>query len=254
MPSPQAIAGSQCARAFLNLPELSAAVVLACPSGKLVAAKAGTPVRDFVCPHCSATYQLKSKNGRHGNVVANSAYSPKIAAIRQGKAPNYAFLDYSLNESKVTNLFVVPRHFITESVVLPRNPLRPTARRAGWVGSNILLSKLPPDGRIAVVSDGLPIEPEIVRSNWSKFRFLKNDSRASDGWGAEVLSSVRQLQSVTQNNEFTLKTFYSLFRETLAAQHSENHHVEARIRRQLQLLRDNNILEFLGRGRYRIIG
>ena len=28
MPSPQAIAGSQCARAFLNLPELSAAVVL----------------------------------------------------------------------------------------------------------------------------------------------------------------------------------------------------------------------------------
>ena len=35
MPSPQAIAGSQCERAFLNLPELSAAVVLDSPNGSL---------------------------------------------------------------------------------------------------------------------------------------------------------------------------------------------------------------------------
>ena len=227
---------------------------LACPSEEVVAEKPNMPVRDFVCPHCATAYQLKGKNGHHGNVVANSAYDPKIAAIRQGNAPNYAFLDYSRDNWKVTNLFVVPGHFITETVVIPRNLLPTTARRAGWVGSNILLSKLPPEGRIAVVSDGFPIDPEIVRANWNKFRFLKDDPRASGGWGAQVLASVRLLQTATNQADFTLPTFYAWFRDALAAQHPNNHHIDARIRRQLQLLRDNNVLEFLGRGRYRIIG
>ena len=124
---------------------------LACSSEELVADKPSTPVHDFTCPVCETSYQLKSKNGRHGNVITNSAYCPKIAAIRQGTAPNYAFLDYSRKELLVTNLFVVPGHFLTESVIQKRPPLRPDARRAGWVGSNILLSKLPSEGRIDVV-------------------------------------------------------------------------------------------------------
>ena len=227
---------------------------LGCSSEKLVADKPGTPVQDFSCPLCKTPYQLKSKNGRHSNVVANSAYCPKITAIRQGKAPNYAFLDYNRKELLVTNLFVVPGHFLTESVIQKRPPLRPNARRAGWVGSNILLSKLPPEGRIAVVLDGSPIEPEVVRDNWNKYEFLKDDPRASDGWGPEILAAVRELQAETQSNGFTLQAFYSRFMEAFAVQHPDNHHVDARIRRQLQLLRDNNIIEFLGRGRYRIIG
>ena len=227
---------------------------LACPSETIVAEKPNSPVRDFVCPQCDTSYQLKGKNGRHGNVVANSAYDPKIAAIRRGNAPNYAFLNYSRDDWKVTNLFVVPSHFITETVVRPRNPLSSAARRSGWTGSSILLSKLPPDGRIVVVSNGSPIDPEIVRNNWNKFRFLKNEPQAADGWGMEVLASVRQLQTATGQDYFTLRTFYTTFRDTLAAQHPENHNIDARIRRQLQLLRDNDILEFLGRGRYRIIG
>ena len=227
---------------------------LACSSEELVADKPGTPVHDFTCPVCETSYQLKSKNGRHGSVIANSAYHPKIAAIRHGTAPNYAFLDYSRNELLVTNLFVVPGHFFTESVIQKRPPLRPDARRSGWVGSNILLSKLPPEGRIAVVLSGVPVEPEVVRDNWDKFDFLNKDPRASGGWGPEVLAAVRELQGGAQSDEFTLQTFYGKFREAFAAQHPENHRIDARIRRQLQLLRDNNILQFLGRGRYRITG
>ena len=227
---------------------------LACSSEELVADKPSTPVHDFTCPVCETSYQLKSKNGRHGNVIANSAYCPKIAAIRQGTAPNYAFLDYSRKELLVTNLFVVPGHFLTESVIQKRPPLRPDARRAGWVGSNILLSKLSSEGRIDVVTSGFPVEPKIVRNNWNKFEFLKKDPRASGSWGVDMLTAVRQLQAETQRDAFTLQAFYSRFRETLAAQHPGNHHIDARIRRQLQLLRDNHILQFLGRGRYRIIG
>lgn len=227
---------------------------LACSSEDLVADKPGTPVHDFSCPVCKVSYQLKSKNGRYGKVIANSAYCPKITAIRRGTTPNYAFLGYSKNELLVTNLFVVPGHFLTESVIQRRSPLRPGARRAGWVGSNILLSKVPSDGRIAVVSNGIPVEREVVRNNWKKFQFLQKDSRASEGWGADVLAAVRQMQSETGRQEFTLQAFYAQFRDMLAELHPANNNVEARIRRQLQLLRDNDILRFLGRGSYRIIG
>lgn len=227
---------------------------LACAADRLHAEPNNTPVGDFVCPQCAAAYQLKGKDGEHGNRVANSAYQPKIDAIRENRMPNYAFLEFSRAAGTVANLFVVPGHFITGSVVLRRNPLKATARRAGWVGSHILLSKIPAEGRIAVVSEGVPIDREVVRANWRRFQFLKSDRRASGGWGADVLAAVRQLQSDTGQKDFTLQEFYARFGEGLAEQHPDNRNVNARIRRQLQLLRDNNILEFRGPGRYRIIG
>lgn len=227
---------------------------LSCSSEKLVADRPGTPVRDFTCPLCNTSYQLKSKNGRHGRVIANSAYCPKINAIRQGVAPNYAFLDYSRSHLLVTNLFIVPGHFLTESVIQRRPPLPPTARRAGWVGSNILLSDLPLDARISVIDKGLPVEPDLARTNWSKFQYLKDDPRAADGWGPQMLSAVRLIQADTGESYFTLQDFYRRYGDMLAELHPTNNNIEARIRRQLQLLRDNDILQFMGRGRYRIIG
>ena len=227
---------------------------LGCSSEEVLPNRPGTPVHDFRCASCQARYQLKSKNGRHGRVIVNSAYYPKIQAIRQGTAPNYAFLDYDRDRLKVTNLFVVPGHFITESIVQQRPPLPPTARRAGWIGSNLLLAKLPPEGKVRLVTDSYVEDPNIVRLTWNKFSFLKSDHRALQGWGAEVLAAVRELQTITRNNRFTLKAFYSMFGEYLSSLHPENHHVNAKIRQQLQLLRDHGILEFLGSGRYRIIG
>ena len=227
---------------------------LACPSDELTAERPNAPVQDFTCPRCHAAYQLKGKNGRHGNVVVNSAFEQKIAAIREGRAPNYAFMDYDRDAWKVTRLFVVPGHFITESVVQRRKALASTARRAGWVGSNILLSKLPPEGRIPVISGGSAMDPGTVRRAWDRFRFLKQDGRASGGWGADVLAWVRRVQEATGETDFTLRSFYECSRDALAMEHPDNNNVEAKIRQQLQVLRDGGILEFLGRGSYRIIG
>ena len=96
--------------------------------------------------------------------------------------------------------------------------------------------------------------PDAVRGDWSKVAFLSSDTRASGGWGAEVLACVRILESETGEQDFTLQTFYARFIESLARSHPDNHNVEAKIRQQLQVLRDGNILNFRGRGRYRIIG
>ena len=226
---------------------------LACPSDHLIAARANTHVRDFSCPACDTSYQLKSKNGKHGRVVGNSAYGPKIAAIDEGRAPHYAFLDYSWDSWMVTGLFMVPGHFITRSVIQKREPLRQTARRAGWVGSNILLDKVTPEGRINLLYEGTCRDPSVVRAEWRKVAFLGSDMRARGGWGADVLSCVRQMESETGDKEFTLQAFYSRFTESLSHLHPDNNNVQAKIRQQLQVLRCGGMLEFLGRGRYRVI-
>ena len=226
---------------------------LACPSDHVTAARPNTPVRDFTCRSCGTSYQVKSKEGKHGRIVQNSAYAPKIAAIDGGRTPHYAFLDYSQVNWTVTGLFVVPGHFVTRSVIQRRNPLKPSARRAGWVGSNILLGEIPQDGKISLVLASTPRDPDIVREEWERVEFLAFDTRASGGWGAEVLSCVRVLESETGEREFTLQAFYSRFAESLSLWHPDNHHVEAKIRQQLQVLRDGRALEFLSSGRYRII-
>ena len=220
---------------------------------RVVPEPTNTPVRDYRCPECGAIYQLKSRNGRFGRSVSNSAYESKLAAIKSGTVPHYAFLSYSESAWTVDTLFVIPGHFVSLSVIQRRNPLRPNARRAGWVGSNLLLGQLPSEARVSVVENGTCRDPAEVRRDWNAFDFLKSDTRASGGWGAETLTCVRELQRASGLHEFTLQEFYSRFTDELSLRHPENHNVQAKIRQQLQVLRDGKILDFRGRGRYRII-
>ena len=249
----QYTSGSQIARVVTEAWANVNLYCLACSSNHLTATSPNTRVRDFSCPSCNTSYQLKSKNGKHGRVVGNSAYDPKIAAIDEGRAPHYAFLDYSSDSWTVTGLFVVPGHFITRGVIQQRNPLKQSARRAGWVGSNILLNQIMPEGRISLLYDGAFRDPSVVRAEWKRVAFLGSDARAKGGWGADVLSCVRQMELDTGDREFTLRAFYSRFTEQLSLLHPDNNNVQAKIRQQLQVLRDGGMLEFLGRGRYRTI-
>ena len=89
----------------------------ACTSDSLDLLQANTRVRDYRCAKCDAQYQLKSQSKAFGNAVANSAYAPKINAIREGQAPHYVFLRYSPQTWRVTDLFVVPGFFFTPAVV-----------------------------------------------------------------------------------------------------------------------------------------
>src|SRR4051812_24473963 len=81
----------------------------------------------------------------------DAGYAAMIRAIRADRTPNLLLLQYS-NTWTVQNLLLVPRMFFTESVVEKRKPLGPDARRAGWVGCNILLGEIPPDGKIPMIS------------------------------------------------------------------------------------------------------
>ena len=226
---------------------------LGCSSDKLLAQTTNTPVIDFACPGCGQTYQLKSKNGSFGNSTPNSAYEPKMRAISEGRAPNYVFLQYARETWTISNLFIVPGHFMSPNVIQKRNPLGPNARRAGWVGSNILLANLPSEARILVVYEGTEFDPVQVRANWRRFSFIRADKRAKGGWAADVHSCIRKLQQRSGADQFTLQEFYTESRDRLTDLHPENLNIDAKIRQQLQVLRDGGLLRFLGRGRYFII-
>ena len=223
---------------------------LACASNHLDAAKAGTAVWDYSCLNCGALYQLKGKNGRFGGKVVNSQYDVKMRAINEGRAPHYAFLQYSISDSKVTDLFVLPGHFLNPAVVEKRSPLRSHARRAGWVGSNILLGQLPEEARVHIVKEGVSCNPTKVRADWQRYQFLAGKR---GGWAADVLLCVRVLEHETQVREFTLQAFYQRFETELASRHVDNNNVRPKIRQQMQVLRDGKVLQFLGKGRYRVI-
>ncbi len=224
---------------------------LACASDQLDAAKANTPVWDYSCSTCGACYQLKSQSKPFGWKVSNSQYDIKMQAIAEGRAPHYAFLQYSTLAEVVTDLFVVPGHFLSQAVVEQRPPLPPHARRAGWIGSNILLGQLPSEARVPVVQAGISRNPDVVRDEWGRYQFLAAEK---GGWAADVLSCIRVLERETQTTEFTLQDFYQRFEAELAARHTDNRNVQAKIRQQMQVLREGKVLSFVdNRGRYRLI-
>lgn len=227
---------------------------LACTSDYIEPLRPNAVVTDYVCPNCSARYQLKSTGKSFGGSVTNSAYQPKMDAILNGRVPHYAFLSYSSLRWSVIDLFVVPGYFITRAIVEKRPPLGPNARRSGWTGSNILLGALPSDARFSVVSGGQALPPKDVRNAWNRFSFLGAAENAMGGWGADILICVRDMQRATGSNEFSLRDFYGKFEGRLAALHPDNRNVQAKIRQQLQVLRDNGVLKFLSGGRYQVLG
>lgn len=221
---------------------------VACPSPRVTAHRNNAKVEDFHCPECRRQLQLKAKRGRIGASVANSAYEAKMEAIRQNRAPDYAFLSYDRASMSVTGLFLVPGHFITPTVVSQRAPLRSSARRAGWVGSNILLNRIPPEGKIALVSEGRAVPRTAARAAFAATAFLQQLPAHERGWLGDVLSCLGTM-GVQPGDPFTLEQVYS-FEGRLRQLHPRNQNVRPKIRQQLQVLRDRGLVEFSSQGRY----
>ena len=219
----------------------------ACECDELVPTPRGTKLIDFHCAECDEGFQVKSKKHGFGRKVLDSAWGPMEDAAASGDAPGFMFLRYNLEPCRVSDLFVVPGHFVTPMVIQRRRPLRPSARRHGWIGCNILLDRIAGSARIPVVELGAVRRPREVRDLWRRFAFVKEAEPADRGWTGDVLSCVQRLGKET----FDLDEMYG-FENQLAKRHPQNQNVKPKIRQQLQILRDHGVLEFLGRGEYRL--
>ena len=219
-----------------------------CANPRLTNFKNNNPVGDFHCSNCKAEYELKSKKDSFTQKIVDGAYSAMIRRINSDDNPHFFFLNYSVADLKVQNFLVIPKHYFVDDIIERRKPLSETARRAGWIGCNIILKNIPSTGKIFFVKDGKVETSKNVLDIWAKTAFLANQKKEARGWTIEILKIVDQIA----DKEFTLGEVYN-FEEQLKMKFPNNNFVKDKIRQQLQVLRDKGILEFKGRGVYKKI-
>ncbi len=201
------------------------------------------PVADFYCANCNEQYELKSKKAKLSNIINDGAYDTMIERINSDNNPNFFFLTYSQALS-VNNFLIIPKQFFKSDMIIKRKPLSATAKRAGWVGCNIDLRKVPESGKVFLVKNQQVMPRKAVTEQFQQTLFLREQSIQSRGWTLDVMQCVDKLPE-----RFTLAQVYG-FSDILQTLHINNNNIPAKIRQQLQILRDKGLIEFLGRGHY----
>ncbi|MCF8322604.1 MAG: restriction endonuclease [Flavobacterium sp.] len=209
--------------------------------------KNNEPVADFYCKKCDEEFELKSKNGKFSNTIADGAYSTMIERINSNQNPNFFFLTYS-KKMIVENFLIIPKQFFTTEIIVKRKPLSDTAKRAGWVGCNIDISNVAEAGKVFLIKESKLIDKKNVETSFKKTLFLRDKTSDSKGWILDLMTCI----DLIKKDAFTLDDIYK-FEEKLKVKYPNNNFIKDKIRQQLQLLRDKGIIEFNGRGNYKKI-
>jgi len=200
-----------------------------CLSPKLNRLAHNTQASDFCCPDCRFCFQLKGQKTPIGGSITDGAYDAMMRAICTDAAPSYYFMHYDLQTWTVRNLLLVPHFAFPPSAIVKRNPLSATARRAGWIGCNFALDRIPADARIEIVSTrknpvsankvfsetnqslltSAPTEiritpPEEVREKFRRIKPLAELSINQRGWTLDVLNIVRRISDRRRRGHETL--------------------------------------------------
>ena len=234
-----------------------------CSSPKLNRLVANSKASDFTCPACGFWYQLKGQKSRFGNSITDGAYAAMMEAIKNDETPNFYFMHYDLATWTIRNLLLIPHFAFPPSAIIKRPPLSETARRAGWIGCNIALNRIPPEARIPIVTTSASPRlsgeknscsfvqfvstPEQVCEKFRKVKPLKDIPITNRGWMLDILNIVNRLGKT----EFTNQDVYAYERE-LEKLHPGNRHIRDKIRQQLQNLAEAGLLLHAGRNDYRL--
>lgn len=206
------------------------------------------PVSDFYCKTCKEDFELKSKQGKFGKKVSAGAYSKMSERLNSSEKPNFFFMGYLLELLSVNDFCVVPKYFFDSNIIEKRKPLTDKARRAGWIGSNILFFRIPKAGQIPYIENGRIIDKKTVLAKWQKTVFLKQVKQTeAKGWILDIMNCIDALDK----KDFILEEIYQ-FEHDLSLLHPMNKNIKPKIRQQLQFLRDKGYLEFVELGKYRL--
>ncbi|WP_026905469.1 DpnI domain-containing protein [Pedobacter glucosidilyticus] len=205
------------------------------------------PVADFYCKKCKEEFELKSKSGKISNTITDGAYSSMIERINSENNPNFFFLTYT-KQWTVNDFLIIPKQFFTSEIIIPRPPLSQSARRAGWIGCNIDISKVAEAGKVFLIKNAKIINHDLVKETFNKTLFLRTKSKDVKGWILDTLKCVDNINKEV----FSLDEMYQ-FEEKLKLKYPNNNFIRDKLRQQLQILRDKGIIEFIGRGKYKKI-
>jgi type II restriction enzyme len=205
-----------------------------------------TEALDFRCESCREPYELKASRRPFGDRILDGEYSTLVRALASSDNPNLMLLNYNRLKMEVTDFRAVPRYALSRMSVIPRKPLGPRARRAGWQGCNIDLSGLPPAAIVDVVVGGVSRSPKTVIEEWHRLDFIERARGPNRHWLPDVLSCLRRIQA----DIFYLEAVYE-FANELRLLHPRNLNIEPKIRQQLQILVTQGIVERVSPGVYR---
>lgn len=217
-----------------------------CPScgHDLSSFPSGTKVYDFYSAWCTERFQLKAAQRNFSRTAMGGEYDATLEALLRNEFPSLILLHYDRPRWMVEDLTVVHRACITTSCIIPRNALSSRAQRRGWRGYNIALDMVPQIGRIPVISKGVARKKREILGRWEHTARLLKIEPEHRGWTADVLGCVEKLYTT-----FTLENMYS-FEKDLARIHPKNRNIKAKIRQQLQVLRDLGLVDFISPGVY----
>jgi len=167
-----------------------------------------------------------------------------IPRVTKNEVSSFLLMRYARPWS-VSDLYVIHHSLITPEVIQQRPPLAETARRAGWVGCNILIGEIPLEGRIPIIVGNRVISRIESRAKFSATENLARQSVQARSCSRILLTLLRRLGKDT----FTLADAYR-FEGELAISYPNNRNLRPKIRQQLQVLRDAGLLNFEGRGNY----
>lgn len=216
-----------------------------CGNVRIKELKNNLPVADLQCDNCGEVFELKSKKGKIGKKITDGSYETMMNRISSLTNPELLVLQYT-PDYKVISLTLIPKFFFVPAIIEKREPLPITARRHGWIGCNILYSSIPEQGRIPIVIDSAFVSKETVVEKYEKTKKMQINNIEARGWLFDILNCVNSIPSEV----FSLKDMYG-FVDVLQALHKDNHNIEAKIRQQLQVLRDKGFIEFVEKGVYR---
>jgi type II restriction enzyme len=199
-----------------------------------------------VCDNCRHGYELKSKCGIFSTRVLDGAYGAMVKTIREGNTPTFLLLEYAKSWS-ISGLRAIHHSLITEAAVEARKPLATSARRAGWIGCNIVLPAIAIEGQIQIVQSGVLQPKSRARTAFARLENLSSLPYKDRSWAATILNMLHRLPT----RDFKLADVYR-FDSELQKLFPGNNHIKPKIRQQLQVLRDAGILVFLGEGKYRL--
>ena len=148
----------------------------------------------------------------------------------------------------MVNLIFITKFFFTEEVIEKRPPLSLKARRAGWIGCNILFDKILDQGKIYVIKEREIIKKEDIMIRYEGLKKFYFEDLKRRGWIFDVLDCINRIK----NENFSLSDVY-FYQDYLSSLHPKNNNIQAKIRQQLQILRDKDIVRFLGNGFYQKI-
>ncbi len=208
--------------------------------------QANKPVGDFYCSNCSEDYELKSKKNSLGKKILDGAYKTMLERLQSDTNPNFFFLNYDLQNYEVINFFVIPKHFFTPEIIIPRKKGIPN--RPNYIMCSIDLVGIPESGKIFYIKNRQKKSKQEVLETWQKTLFLRESQKTElKGWILDIMKCIDNLGK----KEFTLDEMYA-FEKILSQKYTNNKHIKDKIRQQLQFLRDKGYIEFVSRGIYRL--